>query len=98
MDDGTIYLQDKRHEDQLDDTTDLLRRALTPSAFVNLLGCSTGRGGKNNLSENVSRGLPGVTVIGSASLFQLNRPFQPNTIGFKAVYQNGERMFRMYSK
>jgi len=94
--DGTVYLDDKRKDDS-EDITDLLRKALAPNAFLNLLGCSTGRG-KGNLSQNVSKALPSVTVIGSASFTQMNRPFKPNTIGWKAVYQNGERQFRMYTK
>lgn len=55
----------------------------------NVAGCATGRGNEN-LAQQISALLPGITVIGHQGCYALNVPFCHFALGKRNYYINGK--------
>jgi hypothetical protein len=105
---GHITLTDNSNPNNLDpfiapqtDITDLLKKAMTPNATIQLKACQTAKG-NDNLTQNVSQALPNLQVSGySTDVLDLGFMFGGSLEGLnsgsvispfsKTTYVNGQK-------
>lgn len=83
----TVLLMLKNEETV--DITPLLKEILAADAKIDLNGCQTGRG-EAPLAMELSRALPGRTVVGGSAWAQLSIPFTSKAFGSRRWYRDGE--------
>ena len=70
------------------DITPLLLEATFPDAKIDLNGCHTA-GDEDNVARNMSKALPGRTIVGGAR-YQISIPGTAKAFGSKVHYKNGK--------
>ena len=70
------------------DITPLLLEATFPDAKIDLNGCHTA-GDEENVARNMSKALPGRTIVGGAR-YQISIPGTAKAFGSKVHYKNGK--------